>query len=146
MYLSMSCPNRGRAGIQGQLTSMSCPCLGQMSNYWHMGLPRVSPTDIFSQEGLGKRNVHTCRTGDERAAKWLGMKWWQKRYNIGFSSTSTKHTLLFFYLFYKLVTCSSLLFSYFIAKCTKFVCQTGAGVVQSQSCSVTDLKSISIYN
>ena len=33
MHLSMSSPIGGRAGIQGLLTSMSCPCLGQVSNY-----------------------------------------------------------------------------------------------------------------
>ena len=40
-------PQRERAGIQGLLTSMSCQCLGQLSNYRHKGLPRGGIIDIF---------------------------------------------------------------------------------------------------
>ena len=83
MQLSMSSPNGGRAGIQGLLTSMSCPCLGQVSNYWHRGLPRGGIIDIFGWERLGKSNrSHTWRTGPSAhwtsgVAKWRDQKRWR---------------------------------------------------------------------
>ena len=71
MQLSMSSPNGGRAGIQGLLTSMSCPCLGQVSNYWHNGLPRGREYWHFWWLGKGNRS-HTWRTGPW--AHWKGYR------------------------------------------------------------------------
>ena len=56
-------PTGGRAGLEGLLTSMSSPCLGHVSNYWHRSLPRGEIIDIFGWERLGKSNrSHTWRT------------------------------------------------------------------------------------
>ena len=75
----MSFPNGGRAGIQGLLTSMSCPCLGQVSNYWHRSLPRDGIIDIFGWERPGKSNrSHTWGTGP--SAHWTsGVAKWQEQ-------------------------------------------------------------------
>ena len=75
MHLSMPFPNGERAGIQGLLTSMSCPCLGQVSNYWHRGLSRGGIIDIFGWERLKATERAQLQNGGIRSdGGWVDSK------------------------------------------------------------------------